>query len=909
MRFSFKKIGSVLASTAMLTSTVALAAAANFPAPFVQNSAASVAIVHGGVNAAYTDLVAVTDISSYLSSELARQTAKGGVGGVTTAITGEAAPLFTGGSKLYVDDVINRVKNVLTETELPTVLADGTFSGNVEATYTQKIDVGSWPTVNITFAKQPTSSDDPQFGIGMSTTSAIRLYNATVTFSKAVNFTHVESEGQDISLFGQKFTIAAATTDSSLVMLKTAERVSLTSDDPAAEITIKEKVYTVELVSASDTAATVKVTNSEGKSETKEVSENASKKINGITVAVTNADETNLKLSASVIAGAEKITISTTAGSNVKTGEEEKIVEGTSTTITGGTTAATDIIVGIFAPNSDTDAIIPGAAYIDPVFGTFKVDFSSISIPADSTTARENIAITDSSDDKMVVNFMEHRGNSKTIQFAKNNTAKMDMNYDDDGRNITVFEMQRVFRNGYVVLGNEAEGYLVKVTTITNQSGTSDDKVELTDVFSGETYKSAGISTDGQATIVVGGKSYTVYYNGTSSSDANSVAINYPDSSALATDAIAFPTIQTKMGAKIAFYTPINITLHRWAANLTEAPITFGELARIRFPDGDGYTDVTITDNTAAYAGAWNFTFGSTTTALNTTGLSQSASGAIGRLTYNFTSEGLASNPETAQNRTVLYLVDPSRNTNILDPALIIFEEKDDRTNYEATIIVLEPGNTGDDGIGVNDAVRTWNSDAKWEEIALASDSKKTKEADRWGSIILVDSSDSDQKTASISYPDEQVYANVYVAANSAEITSSGGGGGAGGVIELGSVSVTDAEVSSVADKNLIVVGGSCVNTVAAQLLSVSAKTCGPDFSAKTGVDANQFLIETFSRTGGKVATLVAGYNAPDTTNAAKYLTTQKMVDTSVGKKYKGTSATSAELVTVATGTGGTPAA
>ncbi len=112
-------------------------------------------------------------------------------------------------------------------------------------------------------------------------------------------------------------------------------------------------------------------------------------------------------------------------------------------------------------------------------------------------------------------------------------------------------------------------------------------------------------------------------------------------------------------------------------------------------------------------------------------------------------------------------------------------------------------------------------------------------------------------------------------------------------------MSVTDAEAASVSTKNLIVVGGSCVNTVAAELLGSAALLCGADWEAKTGVGSGQFLVQTFSRTGGKVATLVAGYNAGDTTNAAKYLTTQTAIDTTAGKKYKGSTATSAELVTL----------
>jgi hypothetical protein len=114
-------------------------------------------------------------------------------------------------------------------------------------------------------------------------------------------------------------------------------------------------------------------------------------------------------------------------------------------------------------------------------------------------------------------------------------------------------------------------------------------------------------------------------------------------------------------------------------------------------------------------------------------------------------------------------------------------------------------------------------------------------------------------------------------------------------VKKLGSVAVSDAEVASVASNNLIVVGGSCVNSVAAQLLG--GALCGANFEQATGAGAGSFVIETFSQSSGKVATLVAGYNAADTSNAAKYLTTQA-VDTTVGKKYVGSSATSAQLVT-----------
>jgi len=45
--FNFKKIASVASSAVMVMSTVGLAAAVNFPAPFVQNGQADVAVVYG----------------------------------------------------------------------------------------------------------------------------------------------------------------------------------------------------------------------------------------------------------------------------------------------------------------------------------------------------------------------------------------------------------------------------------------------------------------------------------------------------------------------------------------------------------------------------------------------------------------------------------------------------------------------------------------------------------------------------------------------------------------------------------------------------------------------------------------------------------------------------------------------
>jgi hypothetical protein len=161
---------------------------------------------------------------------------------------------------------------------------------------------------------------------------------------------------------------------------------------------------------------------------------------------------------------------------------------------------------------------------------------------------------------------------------------------------------------------------------------------------------------------------------------------------------------------------------------------------------------------------------------------------------------------------------------------------------------------------------------------------------DQFGTLVTIDQSDSDQYSASISYPDEQVSAMIYIDAPA-------GGSSTG---SLGNVQVMDSELAGSGNdtKNLIVVGGSCVNTVASSLLGGNAG-CGASWTAATGAGSGEWIIQTFANpwASSKVATLVAGWEQSDTANAATYLTTQNPV-TTVGTKLKGTTSSTATTVT-----------
>lgn len=74
--------------------------------------------------------------------------------------------------------------------------------------------------------------------------------------------------------------------------------VILTSDIPPQEIFAKGETYTLELVSASDAGATIKVTNNLGTSDSKTINEGSSRIINTLSITLNSADESNFGSSA-----------------------------------------------------------------------------------------------------------------------------------------------------------------------------------------------------------------------------------------------------------------------------------------------------------------------------------------------------------------------------------------------------------------------------------------------------------------------------------------------------------------------------------------------------------------------------------------------------------------------------------
>lgn len=128
--------------------------------------------------------------------------------------------------------------------------------------------------------------------------------------------------------------------------------------------------------------------------------------------------------------------------------------------------------------------------------------------------------------------------------------------------------------------------------------------------------------------------------------------------------------------------------------------------------------------------------------------------------------------------------------------------------------------------------------------------------------------------------PADQVMANVRVAASVVE--------GEDGGSSTAAMSMLDTELTDMAGKNVISIGGPAINQISAQLMGLPF----PSYGADSGINANEAVIELMAN-GDKYAMVVAGYEATDTRRAGIVLKnymdfSDKLTGTSV--VVKGTS-------------------
>jgi len=894
MKFNFKKIASVLASVAMLGSSVAIAGAANYPAPFVSGGSADVAIVvtSGTHIGASSDYLAAVDLGQDLQAELAKQTATTGTSTGATASGGDSANLATSSQKLWFNSTVDTARTVLSKSELPTLLADGEVEDDsgTSYTYSQSIDLGS---KTIEYSTSGADFDDPDLVVEVGTSADSYLYKYSLTFNKNINVTHSDVRGNDIEILGTKYTIASGSNGAAstpvVVLYGSGETKTLNEGDTIT-VNIGGTDHEVTLSAITDGYAHVSIDGSSAK----KIAEDSSSKIGDIEIyvkSVTYSAKETTQNAASLVLGTKKLKLE--QGQSVKEGSDETTILGTRAGVSTSGGLVSGINITIAMQKATKDYIKAGETFEDPVFGNLQVNFVGVT-PSLDDDSRDVVKVTTD-------NALNARVTFTTALADKEYTLSYNKDQDTSESTVTprlatsanktihIIENESIKVNEYVIINSGDYGRIMYLSDVPGQGQLSaTSKIQFVDAVTGENVLGSSgltVGTSGQSTTNINGQPY--YFKLDPTNDSVRITWGSGATYGSAGNAITIsPRIKLKNGEWLAILDRVTGLDNNTVYSLPgiETLSTYEAGKTLSAAAGGINNESSAAANSTRYVGAVygniNYTLyvpGNRTDAIELIGISTNNADAPGATNY------------CSFNATY-------------GPAILLIEEKkttESGNSDNGDIICIASdlsGTTTPVEISIATPIATgiWGSGtaAKDGLATLSSDTYIRRGVTRYGTFIEYTSKDNDGVT--IKYPNEQMYVDILFKEASAVVTS--GSSGTGSVLELGSVTVKDSEVSQVEGNNLIVIGGSCINDVASNILN--GARCGQSFTDATGVSSGQFLIKVVDSpyTTGKIAMLVAGYEAADTAKAVKYLTTDE-VSTDVGTELKKETATYADVV------------
>ncbi|MBI2174116.1 MAG: S-layer protein [Candidatus Omnitrophica bacterium] len=825
--------GSLAAITA--GATIALVAAQTAPSlgDFVKTEAGKLVspmIVIGGSDASLIgsqfpyDVVGASDIAAAVAGYATTPVT---LPGVTEASVSGGTKLDTTNTKLYLGDALTKsgIRTTVTSNDLPTLLKTGTFSDDAGTTYTYDQYI-SFKWGNITFGKSGGDLSDPKLYIDTGTSTAAPLYETSVVFNKVLNLSSNDVIGNDITLFGNKYTIGSGstftTTPYKLVLFGSSNSMVL-ADGEERTVVVNGKEYKVKSLGASST--TVAVIQVDGESKT--VNKGGSYKVGGLDIYVDDifyfGKETQVS-SIKISAGSEKLTLQN--GATVKKGTAEDSVDGTLVTLTGTAgSGLSKLTVAATAKSSSDDYILEGGAFTDPLWKSFKVAFGGI-----SGGATDMVTIDNSGTAAATLKFTDFRGNEKSFTWAYTGSTTFAPNLNETStRKFHVVEGEWIAKNDYALIAPSVEsdfGHILQYST-SSSLGSSGAYVEFRDLMSGQTNRVYLLSSGyDNASFYIDGQQYFVDWEGTGSerirlswgTGADFVAT--PIAFTTGTKTMLYPLIKTKRGAYITLVEPVTLT----NATTYELPTNISFLYD---------TNLGINGTAPTY----------------------------GQLKYNLTSAASAS-----------LTIATTGGANVTTPGVLLLEEKGkDATETEVKDAVFATIADGS-GTGVDTSVifsTTYMTAAVkiTSDNTLTSDNSVTVYGDRRGTFVKHDTDS--QGLIEITYPDDQAVAWVAVGSDPKFSVGTEGGATVNAAIKIDSpVAKLDSEVNTAAlTSDLILVGGPCVNKLVAKLAedATSGVPACNAWNLKTGLIKQ--VTNAFG--SGKKALVVAGNQGTDTRQLA----------------------------------------
>lgn len=790
-----------------------------------------------GADAATEDIIGATDVAASLVSNYAvdEKTAPGA--GATLSVTSGGTDLSTTSTKIYMDDVISSAKSVLTAEDLPVVLASGSFEDDDSNDYNfeQYIYLGTDSNRKVTYG---TSGEDvdPTLYIDIedaAPTASNYFYSTKIVFDTAVNFSSSDVQGNDLELFGSKYTVSSTSTNSEIVLYGSSTKETINAGETTT-VTFGGVDYTINVLGVqSQTTAIVTVNG-----ESDEVTEDTEETISGLTFYV----DTIIKWDAQtgegydgyvqLSLGSQKTILED--GEAVAIGEDEEDVDGTEVNLTTDASGDVSVIeIRVTGGDSDYDAIMSGEAFEDPVWGTFQAEFYGMA-PGEDSTSRESIEVS-SSGSYANVKLTTKAGDTDEIDFGYYN-ASTSVVLSHGKKALHVVEGAEIAENEYLVVDAGGFPHLFLVDNVEKATATSAGEVKFKDVFSGATYEAVLAAAGGnQVQKVIDGQTY---YLNVSQAEKVRVTWNfnstdtatYEDPGAYQT---IFPALITRNGAMVAF-----------AENVTDG-VGLGSATNAVLPGG-------------------------LVVAAESLGTTQAG------VTYD------------------VNLTDNSVNvTGSTDATLIVVEEQDIDDNYNSVFVTTDYDATKET-ILKEPVLSAAKSDETNSFVTLETDDDMEKLIDTYGTVVTWN--EQDDNSAVISYPNDQAIMGIGIGEDPVFSVSGGTGGTYNEAVPITNpIAKFPSEIDTATlDKDLILVGGPCANDLVATLLNTAWNTtdsCDYWLQDATLGSSGNGLIKIVSDAfgSGQKALIVAGTDAADTRNLVANKVIKPTVYTGLsGSEYTG---------------------
>lgn len=864
-----------------------------------------------GAAAQPADVASALDVAVGLAQYAKTTSTVSTTGGVGESATG-GAKVATAGIQLTPWTNPQSVKGIMTSSDIPTLLGIGTFSTASGGAYQYKQYLYVGGETSNTYSPQivyerPSTENAPKIAVKL--VGGATAWTYKLTFSTPVSLTGVTAtsstlqailQGQTINLLGKDFVISDCTSDATygiydLTLLGGKNVVQVETGTPQTA-TIGSKDYTITLSSvAAETVGGSTYYTAIGDVNGESFSLRAGQSsplADGTLVAAIKVfqGKTGAADYAKIAIGADKIKVSR-SGTVTKT---TTTVSELTATITSTVAAGWSAMTLVYTPSSDKYLGI-GDMVTDLFSSAFNYKFNSISEPFDDTTTRQTISFSPSGYSMQLTykNAVDAEKPMYTLYTSDGSTWKWaastvsatgtDNSYRDvvfdEGKNISAVDQDYfvIERAGfshvmqftsYTPSTNELDFLDESGNTITATASSNAPNATADLIVDGNTFKvvildnatksvaidlngngyigsvaygSYGISTaaagkDGAFYIgreystlvpklITSGQGGLYFYNGWNQTVWNTTASgNYINIGLV--------------GFNVSFTTPNTGTLYAGATSI--GTFTAGQITNISGTSGDGYIDIVANCSSAGtnYVNNWNCSFGiGTATSALSSGRGE-------------TSRGFVLVEEALQGATThdwIFLPVAYSSTTV--------------RQYINTPVT-------DDSNAVSGT--TWN-------VGILGTNTEYKGMTTYGTLLDY-LSDNLGGSATIKYPDVYLYGNVYVLTPTGVITSSGGAGGTVTTDTLlpitGDIVKLDTEVSA-SDKtsnDLIIVGGPCINKLAADVLGLTYPACG----TSSGLTSNTGLIQLFAGkyATGKSALLIAGWEAAQTDLASRLVQT-----------------------------------